>query len=137
VVEESVEADGNLCVPLVPGVSAGPGVELIGEMAGLEAGGEAAIGIEKRLLFTGSEEDVGSCGGIGGLNWPQRLKLKRRLGTSMAGLMAPAKAKRSGRARASLMAVNPPMETPTMARFSRVLAAGNRDSTSAIKSLTR
>jgi hypothetical protein len=66
-----------------------------------------------------------------------RRSVKRRQGTSIAGLIAPANTNNSGRDRASLTASYHPMETPTMARFVRPSAAGNRASTSEARSFTR
>src|SRR4051794_5010367 len=63
-------------------------------------------------------------------HWPTRLIENGRLGTSSAGLRAPAKTNRSGCFSESTTAPNPPMEIPTMARFWRPVATGNFASTS-------
>ena len=67
-VQEAVEAGGDLRVPFAPIVGAWPGVELVSERSGLEAGGEAADGFEERFLLAGGNEDVWSDIGVGGLD---------------------------------------------------------------------
>ena len=68
VLEEGLEAAGDLGVPFAPVVAAGFGVELVREIVFAEARGKAAVGFEQRLLLAGGEIDVGSYGGIGGLH---------------------------------------------------------------------
>src|ERR1017187_6903456 len=78
-VEEGLKAAGDLRVPFAPVVAAGFGVELVCEMALVEARGKAAIRFEQRFLLTGGEIDVGSYGGVDGLHEEEGIARLARL----------------------------------------------------------
>ena len=65
VTEQALKAAGKLGVPFAPVVPAGLGVELVIEMPFVEAGCEAAIRFEQRLLVSGGEIEKWRRGGIG------------------------------------------------------------------------
>lgn len=153
----------NACqplVPLIPVVAAGAGVILISKMILREQFRKPAVRWQQPFLLAAREKNVSSMCWIyspdkhvrivvvPGLacpwsknracsrHCPIRLTENGRLGTSIAGLSAPANTNRSGCLSERLTAPKPPIEMPIMARFGLPTAAGHLPSTSETRSLT-
>ena len=79
VLSKALKASGDLRVPFIPVVTAGPGVKFVREVALLEERDESTNRRQKRFLLTCGDVEVGRLGWVGGFDQDEWIALQARL----------------------------------------------------------